>query len=134
MVAVAPSVESHPTVQYQILDIGNFYPLVNVIRKLPSQSNFQQISMSLSSESFALRRKRTATQRAENNGDPLAANKKARAAAKSKDSTSTPAQASTSTNGVPVSSYSNFLVFKTYLISYPVSECPPSFFSPHGRD
>jgi hypothetical protein len=40
--------------------------------------------MSFSSESLALRRKRTATERAENNGDPLAANKKARAAAKSK--------------------------------------------------
>ena len=90
--------------------------------------------MSLSSESFALRRKRTATQHAETNGDPLAANKKACAAAKSKDSTSAPAQASTSTNGVPVSSYSSILVLKTYLIPYPVNERPPSFFSPHGRD
>jgi hypothetical protein len=39
--------------------------------------------MSLSSDSLALRRKRTATERAENNGDPLVAKKKAREAAKS---------------------------------------------------
>jgi hypothetical protein len=39
--------------------------------------------MSLSSDSLALRRKRTATERAENNGDPLAVKKKARNAAKS---------------------------------------------------
>ena len=45
--------------------------------------------MSLSSESLALRRKRTATERAKNNGDPLVANKKARAAAKSQADTLT---------------------------------------------
>lgn len=44
--------------------------------------------MSFSSESLALRRKRTATERAENNGDPLVANKKAREAAKSKTNVS----------------------------------------------
>ena len=38
--------------------------------------------MSLSSDSLALRRKHTATERAENNGDPLVAKKKAREAAK----------------------------------------------------
>ena len=39
--------------------------------------------MSLSSDSLALRRKRTATERAENNGDPLIAKKRACEAAKS---------------------------------------------------
>jgi hypothetical protein len=48
--------------------------------------------MSLSSESLALRRKRTATERAENNGDPLVVKKRAREAAKSNT-----AAASTST-------------------------------------
>lgn len=81
--------------------------------------------MSLSSESLALRRKRTATERAENNGDPLAASKKARMAAKSK--------AAPANSGNNVSSY--FLLFKTYSHTYyPANECPPSFLSPHGRD
>jgi hypothetical protein len=39
--------------------------------------------MSFSSDSLALRRKRTATERAENNADPLVVKKKAREAAKS---------------------------------------------------
>ena len=39
--------------------------------------------MSLSADSLALRRKRTATERVANNGDPLAARKKAREAMKS---------------------------------------------------
>ena len=46
--------------------------------------------MSFSFDSLALRRKRTATERAENNGDPLVAKKKAHEAAKSK--LSNPAQ------------------------------------------
>ena len=71
-------------------------PLANIIHILPSQSIPQGILMSLSSESLNLRRKRTATERAENNGDPLAANKKARAAAKSQYHTSAPTQTSNS--------------------------------------
>lgn len=49
--------------------------------------------MSLSSDSLALRRKRTATERAENNGDPLVAKKKAREAAKVSDLAQPPTQA-----------------------------------------
>ena len=48
--------------------------------------------MSLSSDSLALCRKHTATERAENNGDPLVAKEKAREAAKSSNLTTlTPA-------------------------------------------
>jgi hypothetical protein len=80
-----------------------YFTLVNDIHILPSQSSPKQIPMYFFSESLALRCKWTATECAENNGDPLATNKKARVAAKSKVSTSAPA--STSTNAAPANSH-----------------------------
>lgn len=79
---------------------------MNDIHNLPSQSSLQQTSMSLSIEPLALRRKRTATDRAENNSDPLAANKKARAEAKAKAT----AQASTATKPAPGTNVSSYIV------------------------
>lgn len=64
--------------------------------------------MSFSFDSLSLRRKRTATERAENNGDPLVARKKAREAAKSNAVTPTLSPAATAKapkNGSKVSSY-----------------------------
>ena len=58
--------------------------------------------MSLSSDSLALRRKRTATERAENKGDPLVAKKKAREAAKSSNLTTlTPAMDTSNAGPAP---------------------------------
>ncbi len=51
--------------------------LSNVILGLSIQSIIQHTPMSLSSDSVALRRKRTATERALNNADPLIIKKKA---------------------------------------------------------
>ena len=49
----------------------------NIILGLTIQSIIQHTHMSLSSDSVALRRKRTATERALNNADPLVVKKKA---------------------------------------------------------
>ena len=57
--------------------------------------------MSLSFESLALRRKRTATERAENNGDPLVVKKKAREAAKSNMAASTSTRVATAEKPAP---------------------------------
>jgi len=60
--------------------------------------------MSLSSDSLALRRKRTATDRAMNNGDPLVVKKKAREAVQSDTAVPTAAKpAPTSEKGPNVS-------------------------------
>ena len=54
--------------------------------------------MSLSAESLSLRHKRTATERATDNGDPLLANKKARQAAKDAQTGSSTSTATTKTS------------------------------------
>jgi hypothetical protein len=56
--------------------------------------------MSFFADSLALRRKRTATERAESNGDPLVAKKKAREAAKV--NAATPAFTATVAKAAPV--------------------------------
>ena len=72
--------------------------------------------MSLSAASLALRRKRTATERAESNGDPLVAKKKAREAAKANtaapDVTATVAKAAPGPKKASNVSSSQFWVYK----------------------
>jgi len=57
--------------------------LENLIQILQTQSIQTSLPMSFFADSLALRRKHTATERAENNGDPLVIKKKACEAAKS---------------------------------------------------
>jgi hypothetical protein len=58
--------------------------LLNVIWSITIQSIIQHTPMSLSSDSVALSGKRTATEHALNNTDPLVVKKKARQAGKTK--------------------------------------------------
>lgn len=69
-----------PNPQYINYDVCQSL-LVKVIQNLTHQSTHKYLTMSLSVESLGFRRKRTATERAENNGDPLVVKKKAREAA-----------------------------------------------------
>jgi hypothetical protein len=66
------------TVQYQISLYKNWS---KVILSLSTASITHQPAMSLFADSLSLRRKRTATERALNNADPLIVKKKARQAA-----------------------------------------------------
>jgi hypothetical protein len=71
------------------------------IRNLWSQSILKHLPMSLSSLSLDLRRKRKATERAESNGDPLVARKKARDTSKLATSSSTPSEGPATSKSVP---------------------------------
>lgn len=84
--------------------------------------------MSLSIESLVLRRKRTATDRAENNGDPLVVKKRAREAAKSNTAAPTLTRVATAKKPAPtgkkgpnVSAYA----FEHVKTSHTLSDQPP---------
>jgi hypothetical protein len=73
----------HNTVQYHIylrLPIKASRPFTNVIRHLKSNPPKHIHFMSFPADSLNLPRKRTATERATNNGDPLVVRKRAREA------------------------------------------------------
>ena len=78
---------------------------MNVILGPSNQSILHQAVMSLSSDSLALRHKRTATEQALNNGDPLIVKKRAREAT-AIGKTATP------TSNTPKVSLSSFLDHK----------------------
>src|SRR6266545_8312418 len=79
------------TVQIHLPHTKEKYHLqANIILNFAGPSILQGLPMSLSAESLNLRHKRKATERAENNGDPLVAKKKAREASRTnKAATST---------------------------------------------